>query len=244
MTPTSTEFLGSYPPSPPCLVLTPESTLPPSVNFHDILPGRLHTQSGFKVCHLCPPSRTRPFKGKAALQQHLSSSVHAQVSTSLPVLDDLSFHCPYTLLDDASQTRPLKQFSTVSGLVQHLESGACNGGKKTLRRVVEKRIVIYQACQVLLHGYHVRLARVVSILTCYFYGYHTAIFRQKFISTALTHYSCLFCLYCSKHRTLGRNKAGTGSDNHILLGNQRASVISKYTSAKRIMIDKSQSLLL
>ncbi|PVH68968.1 hypothetical protein DL98DRAFT_189828 [Cadophora sp. DSE1049] len=137
LTPTSTEFLGSYPPSPPSLVLTPESTLSPSANFHYILPPRLHTQSGFHVCHLCPPSRTRTFKGKAALQQHLSSSVHAQVSTSLPVLDDISFHFPRTLLGEGSQTRPLKQFSTVSGLVQHLESGACNGGEITLRRVIE-----------------------------------------------------------------------------------------------------------
>jgi len=137
LTPTSTEFLGSYPPSPPSLVLTPESTLSRSASFQDILSPRLHTQSGFQVCHLCPPPCTRKFKGKAALQQHLSSSVHAQVSTSLPVLDDISFHCPRNLWGDGSQTRPLKQFSTASGLVQHLESGACNGGKRTLRRVIE-----------------------------------------------------------------------------------------------------------
>jgi hypothetical protein len=31
----------------------------------------------------------------------------------------------------------VKQFSTVSGLAQHLESGTCEGGKGTLRRVVE-----------------------------------------------------------------------------------------------------------
>jgi len=31
----------------------------------------------------------------------------------------------------------VKQFSTVSGLAQHLESGACKGDKGTLRRVVE-----------------------------------------------------------------------------------------------------------
>merc|ERR1712225_232212 len=73
LTPTSTEFLGSYPPSPPSLVLTSESTLSRSANFQDILSPRLHTQSGFQVCHLCPPPRTRKFKGKAALQQHLSS---------------------------------------------------------------------------------------------------------------------------------------------------------------------------
>lgn len=133
LTPTSTEFLGSYPPSP---VLTPESTLLTSTNFHSMLTHRLHTQSGFYICHLCPPSRTRKFEGRA-LQQHLSSSVHARVSISLPLFDDISFLCPRTLMDEGSQERPLKQFSTVSGLAQHLESGACNGGTGTLRRVIE-----------------------------------------------------------------------------------------------------------
>ncbi|KAF7945014.1 hypothetical protein EAE96_009797 [Botrytis aclada] len=137
LTPTSTEFLGSYPPSPSYLTLTPKSTLLPSANFHSILSHKLRTQDGFHRCHLCPPSRTRKFKDKAALQQHLSSSVHTQISTSLPVLDDVSFHCPRTLMGEGSQTRPLKQFSTVSALAQHLESGACNGGTRTLRRVIE-----------------------------------------------------------------------------------------------------------
>ena len=36
-----------------------------------------------------------------------------------------------------SQKKAIKQFSTVSGLAQHLESGACDGGKGTFRRVVE-----------------------------------------------------------------------------------------------------------
>ncbi|KAH7305717.1 hypothetical protein BKA65DRAFT_578402 [Rhexocercosporidium sp. MPI-PUGE-AT-0058] len=123
LTPTSTEFLCSYPPSPPSLVLTPESTLSPSANFHDRLLPQLHTQSGFQLCHLCPPSRTRTFKSRAALQQHLSSSVHVQVSTPLLVLDDISFHCPRTLLNDG---------------IQHLESGACNGGKGTLQYVEDE----------------------------------------------------------------------------------------------------------
>lgn len=136
LTPTSTQYLGSYPPSPPCLTLTPGAILSANANFHSTLTHRLRTQSGLHTCHLCPPSRTRTFKG-SALQQHLSSSVHAPVSTSLPVLDNISFHFPHTCLRDSGQKRPPKQFSTVSGLVQHLESGACDGGAKTLRRVIK-----------------------------------------------------------------------------------------------------------
>lgn len=131
LTPTSTEFLGSYPPS---AILTPVSTL--STNFHSILTLRPRTQSGYQTCPLCPPSRTRKFKD-SALQQHLSSSVHAQVSMSLPAPDEISFHCPRTLMGEGSKNRPLKQFSTMSGLAQHLESGACDGGRGTFRRVVE-----------------------------------------------------------------------------------------------------------
>jgi hypothetical protein len=36
-----------------------------------------------------------------------------------------------------SEKKAVRQFSTVSGLAQHLESGACGGGKVTFRRVVE-----------------------------------------------------------------------------------------------------------
>ncbi len=36
-----------------------------------------------------------------------------------------------------SSKKAVSQFSTVSGLAQHLESGACDGGKGTFRRVVE-----------------------------------------------------------------------------------------------------------
>jgi hypothetical protein len=40
-------------------------------------------------------------------------------------------------MGEGSKNRPLKQFSTMSGLAQHLESGACDGGRGTFRRVVE-----------------------------------------------------------------------------------------------------------
>ncbi|KAI1106237.1 hypothetical protein F4804DRAFT_301261 [Jackrogersella minutella] len=132
-TPTSSEFLDSYPPS---AILTPTSTLSTSTDFHSLAlrPG---TQNGYQTCPLCPPSCTRRFKPEA-LQQHMFSSVHAKVSMSLPlpVPDEISFHCPRGLIGEQS-TKATKQFSTVSGLAQHLESGACGGGKVTLKRVIE-----------------------------------------------------------------------------------------------------------
>jgi len=55
----------------------------------------------------------------------------------LPVPDEISFHCPRALMGEGSKKKAVRQFSTVSGLAQHLESGACNGGKGTFRRVAE-----------------------------------------------------------------------------------------------------------
>ncbi|TVY33154.1 hypothetical protein LOCC1_G008421 [Lachnellula occidentalis] len=135
LTPTSTEFLDTYPPS---AILTPTSTLSTETNFHSMLTIRLRPRVGFQTCPLCPSSRTRKFQ-ESALQQHLSSSFHAQVSMSLPLLvpDEISFHCPRTMMGEGSKNTPLKQFSTVSGLTQHLESGACDGGRGTFRRAVE-----------------------------------------------------------------------------------------------------------
>lgn len=94
--------------------------------------------AGRKRCPICPPSRTRTFKPRA-LQQHLSSSVHAKVYLTLvqKTPDEISFHCPLALMKGSSVKKPLKHFSTVSGLAQHIESGACHGGKETLRRAVE-----------------------------------------------------------------------------------------------------------
>ncbi|KAH6715897.1 hypothetical protein DL95DRAFT_344278 [Leptodontidium sp. 2 PMI_412] len=135
LTPTSTEFLDSYPSS---AILTPTSTLSTSTSFHPILTLQPRTRSGDQTCPLFPPSRTRTFN-PSALQQHLSSSVHTQPSGPLPSLvpEEISFHCPRALIAEGSSKKAVKQFSTVSGLAQHLESGACGGGKVTFRRMVE-----------------------------------------------------------------------------------------------------------
>ena len=40
-------------------------------------------------------------------------------------------------MSEESKKKAIRQFSSVSGLAQHLESGACDGGKGTFGRVVE-----------------------------------------------------------------------------------------------------------
>jgi hypothetical protein len=134
LTPTSTEIFDVY---PFLASRTPASTLSTSTDIQYVLTRRPHTGRDPQTCPLCPLSRTRKFK-PSALRQHLSSSVHAQVSAPLPssVSDKISFHCPSPLMGEENK-KAVKQFSTVSGLAQHLESGACGGGRETLRRVVE-----------------------------------------------------------------------------------------------------------
>jgi len=58
---------------------------------------------------------------------------------SLPLLvpDEISFYCPRALMGDGGKKKAIRQFSTVSGLAQHLESSTCDRGKGTFRHVVE-----------------------------------------------------------------------------------------------------------
>ncbi|KAI3572232.1 hypothetical protein IWW34DRAFT_638062 [Fusarium oxysporum f. sp. albedinis] len=126
LTPMSTEFFGSYP-SP---IRSPNSDILDISDLTEVISWRLGVVCGFTRCPLCPP---RP------LQQHLSSSVHSNmlitVARSIP--NEMSFHCPLALMKKSSTRKPPKSFSTVSGSAQHIESGACYGGKETLRSVVE-----------------------------------------------------------------------------------------------------------
>ena len=47
-------------------------------------------------------------------------------------------YCP-TMLAGSESQKPgaIRSFTTVSGLAQHLESGACVGGRATFRKVVK-----------------------------------------------------------------------------------------------------------
>jgi hypothetical protein len=134
LTPDSTEFHDSYSSS---AIPTPTSTRSTGTSFHSMLILQPRTRSGYK-CPLCPASRTRTFE-PSALQQHLLSSVHAQASISSPLLvpDDILFNCPRALMGEGNKKKVVRQFSTVSGLAQHLESGACEGGKGTFKHVIE-----------------------------------------------------------------------------------------------------------
>ncbi|PTB70376.1 hypothetical protein BBK36DRAFT_1155187 [Trichoderma citrinoviride] len=79
-------------------------------------------------CPLCPNSRRR-FPGRTALEQHMQSAAHT------PKV----FHCPSLLFQAGSRkvVPSMKRFSTLSGLVSHIESGACRDGKAGLRTVMQ-----------------------------------------------------------------------------------------------------------
>ncbi|KAK0746928.1 hypothetical protein B0T18DRAFT_429795 [Schizothecium vesticola] len=76
---------------------------------------------GATRCPLCPPTR-RPFPTPQSLQQHLKSPAH----------DAQIFHCPVSPLTftgvEGQDKATVKWFSTVSGMGQHVESGACVTG--------------------------------------------------------------------------------------------------------------------
>lgn len=82
----------------------------------------------FFFCPLCPDTK-RPFLTRSRLAMHMSSAAHT------PKM----FHCPSILLSEKSGKahQSLRNFSTISGLVAHIESGVCHGGKAGLRTVME-----------------------------------------------------------------------------------------------------------
>ncbi|KAL7928497.1 ribosomal protein L11, N-terminal domain-containing protein [Trichoderma chlorosporum] len=79
------------------------------------------------LCPLCPGS-SRRFRGRRALEQHMQSAAHS------PKM----FHCPSLLYQGQSGAAgpSMQRFSTISGLVAHIESGACRGGNASLRTVM------------------------------------------------------------------------------------------------------------
>ena len=79
-------------------------------------------------CPFCPLTR-KPFDSIEALRNHLSSPAHS------PKI----FHCPLSFAKHENQkaTQLVNLFSTLSGLMQHLESGACQGGDFTFRKTVD-----------------------------------------------------------------------------------------------------------
>ncbi|MCJ1316267.1 hypothetical protein MMC15_001588 [Xylographa vitiligo] len=98
---------------------------PTSSDFDDS--GADFAPTASPSCPLC----FRKFHTLGALQDHMTSPTHA------PKI----FHCPLSftapLLDEAKATKATKLFSTLSGLTQHLESGACIGGGGMWRSVMK-----------------------------------------------------------------------------------------------------------
>ncbi len=100
------------------------------------IPSSTTTPSGLQVSKLrCPfcPTTKRPFATSLALQQHMASPTH---SARL-------YHCPRALFTNGKEPQKQeKYFATMSGLAQHLESGACTGGKATYKCCIS----IVQGC--------------------------------------------------------------------------------------------------
>ena len=127
LTPVSEGWASDFYPSPgfgalPSRLLTPQSS---SSGYKS---GNTKVVSRFS-CDLCPSNR-KPFGSLQALQNHLSSPAHA-----IKI-----FHCPLafaSFIDDPKSSNSVKHFSTLSGLAQHLEIGACKGGDATFRKAAE-----------------------------------------------------------------------------------------------------------
>ncbi|KAH7063256.1 putative zinc finger protein [Macrophomina phaseolina] len=106
-------------------ILTPQSDLSESLM-------NLRSTSLSRVCPLCPSSR-HSFSTAESLRQHLASPAHA------PRI----FHCPVFLQPPVFRPTTIKYFSTLSGLAQHLESGAYQGGMDTFHQAakyIEKKL--------------------------------------------------------------------------------------------------------
>ncbi|KAG9250613.1 uncharacterized protein F5Z01DRAFT_753450 [Emericellopsis atlantica] len=82
----------------------------------------LVSQSGTQRCPFCPSERL-PFASELALQHHLQSAAHSQPFVFCP--------SPLGSKRMRSKHQSVRSFNTISGLVQHLESGKCSGGIAT-----------------------------------------------------------------------------------------------------------------
>jgi hypothetical protein len=82
-------------------------------------------------CPLCPKKRNS-FVNAQALQQHMDSPFHSAKV----------YHCPKKLSLSSSGKKGEKKeqgkyFSTLAGLSQHLETGACKGGKRAFLQCID-----------------------------------------------------------------------------------------------------------
>ena len=121
MTPKTDRSIASTPLSMPLL----SGLLTPTASSSDYYASSFAPKSS-PSCPLC----LKKFRSLRALQDHMSSPAH----------ESKIFHCPLSIaglvLDGTTAAKVPKLFSTLSGLTQHLESGACAGGNGLWRVVM------------------------------------------------------------------------------------------------------------
>lgn len=101
-------------------IVTPSAT---SIDGSSVSTIRFDTVAKVWSCSKC----TRTFPTEYALRQHMNSAVH------LPKL----FHCPPAEPHATPIHQNDRKFNSMSGLVQHIENGSCNGGVEALKAVLE-----------------------------------------------------------------------------------------------------------
>lgn len=102
---------------------TPQGAFTPRTSTLSTSGDVLGLFGGGRSCLIC----NRTFKTVQAARAHIYSSVHS------PKI----YHCPLPLVPDHIRGNgKMANFSTLSGLAQHLESGACKGGKSTFRKAM------------------------------------------------------------------------------------------------------------
>ncbi|KAM3551971.1 hypothetical protein ARSEF4850_007612 [Beauveria asiatica] len=87
----------------------------------------LISQSPSHRCPFCPLDR-RPFRDARALQNHIHSAAHHE-----PFI-----YCPAAISGSGNgKSKAIRKFTTISGLAQHLESGACIGGEASFWKAIK-----------------------------------------------------------------------------------------------------------
>ncbi|KAF9738184.1 hypothetical protein PMIN03_001682 [Paraphaeosphaeria minitans] len=129
LTPTSSQFLDSYPPSG---TSTPGFVPPGIPNLSTTLTLRPRSGAKLQTCPLCPSVKLRTYAPKA-LHDHLSSAVHqcsnALIAASYLPAPAITFHCPRGLAGAGDATK-IKEFASVAGWRSISRAVPARGAKK------------------------------------------------------------------------------------------------------------------